>query len=112
MNNLNKIKKMQEALKKPQARTNDSAVVDYGPSTSTEEEIGRKIKSTILPKLSDLCQEVEYLYNNNTYGEFDEKTSKKRELLLKPIENLYAVLKKADKDMINFLNDLSGKNED
>lgn len=109
-----KIKKMSEALRKPQAKDDKPAYsVTYGRSTNTEEEIGRRIKVNILPKMTELCKELEYAYNDHTYEQFDDKKSaKSREELLKPMEETYRSMKECEGKIINYLKSLSEKAND
>ena len=107
-----KIEKMQEGLRKPQSREKSEPVmISFGSASSMEEEIGRRVKTEIIPKLSELLNSVEMHYNMNTYGDYDKKGAKGREKLLKPLEDLYNSLKTADKAMVQFLQDLAENRE-
>ena len=106
---IEKINKMQEGLRKPRPKKESEGpvMVSYGPSSTTEEEIGRRVKTDILPKLAELVNTVEMCYNGHTYGEYDDDSASEREAMLKPLEKLYNALKNADKEMILFLGELS-----
>lgn len=102
----NKITRLKtEGLRKPSARKdNEIMSVSYGPSTSTDEEIKRRVKTLIIPHISNILYEIEMIYN--TYSSSSHETDKeasKQEKELGPLEKIHKLLKKAEEVAISCL---------
>lgn len=103
------IEKIKEALRKPEKREADTPVtyVAYGASSSQEEEIGRRVKTEILPALVSLMRCVEGCHNMYSGTFEDEEKLAEVEKLLAPMQKLYERLEECEDNMLDYIKKLS-----
>lgn len=94
---------VKEALRTPSVRTATVQMVSYGPATTVGEEVARRFKTSMLPAVTNLCAETEGLYNMYSSSHDDDDGVDKQKKELKPVEDLYNALMKAQDVILNFV---------
>ena len=95
--------KIKEALRAPSVKTASVQVVSYSAATTTGEEIARRFKTQMLPQITNLTSETESFYNMYTSAHDDESGAEKQKKELKPVEDLYNALMKAQEVILRFI---------
>lgn len=104
------IMRMKEGLARrtSQGPNSDQQFVTYS-GHNEHESLSRRIKTDVLPKLTELLYSLEGVWNSYVVDHSDSKNAKEKEKTLKPIEKLYRALEESEDEMIEVISDLTKK---